>query len=65
MPKHHETKNTEAVTAWCETCKRTTLHSVSGKRRGPCREHAPSGMSKAQEQRQQKLLREKESPRLF
>lgn len=37
----HYTLNTVEVPAWCNTCNRVTRHSVSGKRRGPCLEHAP------------------------
>jgi hypothetical protein len=35
----HYTKNTEAVTAWCNKCNRPTMHQVSAGRRGHCLEH--------------------------
>jgi len=47
---HHQTKNTVAVTRFCNTCKRTTLHSVSGKRIGHCTEHQPEERAEKQKQ---------------
>ncbi len=64
MP-HHHTKNTVGVVAWCNTCNRRTIHSVSGKRIGACTEHAAAGMSKKQEQQQKVSEREAQNLRLF
>lgn len=65
MSPQHETENTVATSAWCNTCGRRTLHSVSGKRIGRCQEHAPEGLSKKQERlREQAALQEK-NPKLF
>lgn len=62
---HHHTLDTVEVTAFCPTCNRVTRHAVSGKRRGPCLEHKPSGLSKDQERRQKEREREAQNPRLF
>lgn len=32
----HFSRNTSGVMKWCNTCKRTTLHIVSGKKVGAC-----------------------------
>lgn len=61
----HETKNTIEVLAWCNTCNRATRHSVSGKRRGHCLEHAPAGKSKEQEKRARQREAEEREPGLF
>ena len=37
MPRgEHYTKNTEAVTAWCQRCRTHTRHRVDGGIIGPC-----------------------------
>jgi ribosomal protein L44E len=48
---HHETRNTTAVSAWCPTCQKITMHQVSDRRRGTCLESHVAGMTKAQERR--------------
>jgi hypothetical protein len=63
--KHHETKNTVSVSAWCNTCGRTTQHACSGKRRGHCLEHEAAGLSKKQEQARKKREQEEREPKLF
>jgi hypothetical protein len=35
----HYTRNTEAASAWCNKCNRTTMHRIDGGRKGPCSEH--------------------------
>jgi ribosomal protein L44E len=50
MPEHYP-KNVTAVSKWCPTCKRLTMHRVDYKRVGACTEHAPTGLSKDQEKR--------------
>ena len=62
---HHETKNTVSILAWCDTCGRHTFHAVSGKRRGPCQEHAASGLSKKQEQARKQREAEEQNLKLF
>lgn len=64
MPEHH-TKNTTGVLAFCSSCNRRTLHSVSGKRIGPCMEHKPEGMTRDQERRAKERERDAANPKLF
>jgi replicative DNA helicase len=61
----HYTKSTVGIAAWCNTCKRTTMHSVSGKRRGPCTEHGHKGLTKAQKKRREEQARTEREPRLL
>jgi len=61
----HETKNMISMSAWCNVCGKTTQHSVSGKRQGPCLEHAKTGMSKAQEKRAEQREKDEREPRLL
>ena len=37
MPEHY-TKNTIAVSVWCNPCGKFTIHRVDDGRRGPCLE---------------------------
>jgi ribosomal protein L44E len=45
----HYTRNTKAVSEWCPTCGRFTMHRVDDRRRGPCTEHQAPELSKKQE----------------
>ena len=55
----HETKNTLGTLAWCNTCGRQTMHSVSGKIRGPCQEHEAQGVDRDGYSQKQIKAREK------
>lgn len=64
MPEHYPT-NVKQILAWCDTCRRRTMHRVDHKRLGTCTEHAPDGLSEAQ--RRQRAAREaaEQQPGLF
>lgn len=64
MPEHY-TKNCIADTAWCNKCKRRTLHAVDNKRLGHCLEHKAQEFTKAQQKRIEEQARDKREPRLF
>jgi len=61
----HETKNTIGTLAWCNTCNRRTLHSVSGKRLGHCQEHEAPHLSKRQEKARKEWEHQEQNPKLF
>ena len=66
----HETKNTLGTLAWCNTCGRQTMHSVSGKKRGHCAEHRVEGVdaegySQKQVKAREKREAEEREPRLL
>ena len=61
----HETRNTTAVSAWCNVCGKKTLHRVSDRRRGTCLEHEAAGLSREQERRKKQEEREEREPRLL
>jgi hypothetical protein len=61
----HYPKNTVGVTKFCPTCNRMTIHRVDNKRVGICIEEHVKGMSKAQEKRQIKKVRDEQNPTLF
>jgi hypothetical protein len=61
----HYTKNTLGTLKWCNTCRKQTMHAVSGKRVGRCTEHGPTGKSKKQEQAEKKREAENLNPKLF
>lgn len=50
----HYTMNTTGVLKYCNTCKRKTIHSISGKRIGYCNEHTPNLLTKDQERQQKR-----------
>lgn len=63
---HHYTANTESVTQWCNKCQRATQHRVSAGRVGHCLEHNHHRkLTKKQEERQERLIREAQNPSLF
>lgn len=62
---HHETKNTTGILAWCNTCGRRTMHRVTDRRKGHCTEHAPAGLSKAQEKRRREQEKKERELKLF
>jgi hypothetical protein len=64
MPEHSP-KNTEARSAWCNTCGRLTMHYVFDGRIGRCKEHEAAAASKKQIANRAKLEKEKKNPRLF
>lgn len=61
----HYTKNTRAVSKFCLTCGKMTMHRVDFKRVGSCMEHQATGMSKAQEKRLKEQQEREENPTLF
>lgn len=62
MSEHHP-KNVSAVSKWCPTCRRNTLHRVDFKREGSCTEHAASGLSREQERRQRLKEQDEQNPK--
>jgi ribosomal protein L44E len=61
----HYTKNTKAVSKWCPTCDKSTMHRVDFKRIGPCTEHEAPSLSKEQEKRQAAQEKAEREPGLF
>ncbi len=61
----HETRNTVAILAWCDTCGKNTLHRVSDRRRGTCMEPHAASLSREQERRQKKQKQEDQNLKLF
>jgi len=61
----HYTKATEAISKWCDTCRRLTEHAVSSGRIGRCKEHAAAALSRKQQRQLEKQERERRQPRLF
>lgn len=62
MPEHY-TRNTNGVFRWCSSCNRLTMHDVDDRRVSSCREIHVTGMSKAQEKREDR--NEKKLQELF
>ena len=58
----HYTRNTKQVSAWCPTCRRTTMHRVDDRRLGSCLEHNAEGMTKKQQAAKAKLEAERQQP---
>lgn len=61
----HFPRNVIGILKWCNTCRRQTMHGVSGKKPTYCQEHEHSGMSKKQEAAAKKRAEEQENPGLF
>jgi ribosomal protein L44E len=64
MTQHYQ-RNVTAVSKWCPTCGKITMHRVDDRRLGPCTEPHVFGMSKAQEKRAEKKAEEERQPDLF
>jgi len=61
----HYPRNTCRITKWCPTCNKVTFHRVDNKRVGICTEHRKEGLSKEQEKREEKRIRDEQNPTLF
>ncbi|GEM_PF-1446643 len=65
MNMQHYQRNVSAVTKYCPTCKKMTLHRVDDRRVGTCKEQHVFGMSRVQAKRAaQKVVAERQ-PELF
>lgn len=60
----HYQRNVTGVSKFCDTCGKLTLHRVDDRRVGSCLEHAPTGLSKAQEKRQKEKEEAEQQPAL-
>lgn len=61
----HYTRSTVSVLAWCNTCRRNTLHRVDDRRLGPCMESHREGPSQKQLQEAEKREEQRQQPGLF
>lgn len=64
MTQHYQ-RNVSAVSHWCPTCGRMTMHQVNDRRMGTCLEQHVTGMSKAQEKRAKEKAEHERQPGLF
>ena len=64
MTQHYQ-RNVAAVTKYCPTCGKMTLHQVDDRRVGRCREQHVFGMSKAQTKREAQRVADARQPDLF
>lgn len=61
----HFPHNVIGCLKWCNTCRRQTMHAVSGGKPTHCTEHEHSGMSRKQEAAAKKREKEAENLKLF
>jgi len=64
MTQHYQ-RNTTGIWKYCPTCGRKTMHRVDDRRVGVCTEQHVTGLSKAQQKREEKRLYEEQNPDLF
>ena len=61
----HYQRNVVAVTKYCPSCKKMTLHRVDDRRVGTCNEQHVFGMSRAQVKKAAQKVADERQPALF
>jgi hypothetical protein len=64
MAEHHP-DNVLGTLAWCNTCRRHTMHAIQGRKVRHCQEHEPTGKSRKQEAADKKREQESANLKLF